>query len=113
MTDIAHRVLVRYLEGAKAPPVPKRYETRGVLGAAYRGKDIDNRALLTHSVEINEQGSEVAVLCRGVRLGHITDPYAFTKAELEGLPTCQRCLERLERLKAKGLALCEVHPNHV
>jgi len=80
-----------------------RFETRGVLAGAYRGKDISARALLTHSVGIvtrEGDGFEVEgfVLCRGVNVDHIVDSLGYTAEERATRPTCPRCAERFDRM---------------
>ena len=73
----------------------KRYETRGVLAGAYRGKDIEARALLTH-LYFPETGRSG---CRqpGDRL---VDEYGHTARELASRPTCPVCAKRWDRLEA-------------
>jgi hypothetical protein len=75
-------------------PGEVRIETRGVLAGAYRGKDIGERALLTHAVAVDAQGSEVRVLCGRVKLDHVVDCYAD---DINKPPTCPNCLERMPK----------------
>jgi hypothetical protein len=83
-----------------------RFETRGVLGGAYLGKNLSLRSLLTHSVGIvarEGDGFEVEgfVLCRGVDVDNIVDSLGHTDEEKKARPTCLRCAERFDRMAAK------------
>lgn len=55
-----------------------------VLAGAYRGKDIRERALLTHA-SIDDG---VTALCRNVKR------HALCDEVVAGPPTCERCLKR-------------------
>lgn len=79
-------------------------ETRYVLAGAYRGRDINERALLTHAIIVQGEppGDEVRVLC-SQPLDHIADYYSSTPEEAALPPTCATCLKRWERL--------QLHPN--
>lgn len=73
-----------------------KFETRGVLGGAYRGQ-VDRRTLLTHTT--------VAGLDLGVAFcgqGNIADPFSCGVAEGELPPTCPRCLKKDPRFNSKG-----------
>jgi hypothetical protein len=74
-----------------------KFETRGVLAGAYKGKGID-RTTLSHSVGMDATGRDVKVLCRGVKLDNVPDPFGYEEGEL---PTCPTCAERLARATAK------------
>jgi hypothetical protein len=69
-----------------------RFETRGVLGGAYRGKSVCDRALLTHAIAIDAKGCDLFVLCRGPKLENIADSYAPGDRTLPA--TCPLCAER-------------------
>jgi hypothetical protein len=73
-------------------------ETRHVLAGRYRGKDISERALLTHTVVVDADDRDVRVLC-GFRVEGMADKYSASEAERSGPPTCPRCLERWEKLQ--------------
>lgn len=77
-----------------------RYETRGVLAGAYRGKNVEERALRTHLVGLDGCGHEVRVVC-GQNVDHIVDTYGHTDAELAAPPTCPKCLVRWEKNQGK------------
>ena len=91
-----------------------RYETRGVLAGAYKGrarKGLEGQAagprLLTHSVEVDgpwPTGRDVRVLCNRVPLDHMADSYG---GDVNAPPECSVCRARLERIAkriaAKGL----------
>jgi len=78
-----------------------KYETRGVLGGAYRGKREDLRARLTHTVLVASNGGAVdeVVLCRRVRADNMADRFAYTPAQLAARPTCGECLRRDPRFR--------------
>ena len=65
------------------------YVTMAVLAGAYRGKDLDERALLTHAVCV-ESGK---ALCR-VKADNLVDD-----GRTESEPTCPRCQAALARLE--------------
>lgn len=82
-------------------PTPM-FETREVLAAAYPTRAIERRTqktFLSHTVEINENRSEVRVLCKRVKLEHICDPGANPNG-LQDKPTCPVCARRDPRFKA-------------
>jgi hypothetical protein len=68
-----------------------KYTVHGVLAAAYKGKDIDDRALLTHA-SLDEGDT---TLCKRVK--HICDLVET------GEPTCVTCQARLAKLLEKEL----------
>lgn len=70
----------------------RRYETWAVLAGAYKGKDIEERGLLTHTVD-TEAGKS---LCR-VKFDNLTDV-----GEADSEPTCPICRKRDPRLKTGG-----------
>lgn len=74
----------------------KQYHTRGVLGGAYKGKSVGTRALLTHDVEVDAEGFEIKVSCRGVQLDHIVDQSADPEGH-DKPPTCPRCLQKWQK----------------
>ena len=75
-----------------------RYETRGVLAGAYRGKNVEERALRTHLVGLDGCGNEVRVVC-GQNVDHIVDTYGHTEEELVAPPTCPKCLTRWAKIR--------------
>jgi hypothetical protein len=77
----------------------QRLETRGVLAGRYRGKDISERALLTHTVVVGADDRDVRVLC-GFRVEGMADSYS-APAELNDPPTCARCLARWVMLRER------------
>jgi hypothetical protein len=73
-------------------------ETRVLLGAVYRGlrsRTYPHR-MLSHAVEVDDDGVEVRVLCGRVQLESLADPLAGDTAER---PTCQACLRRDRRYR--------------
>lgn len=68
------------------------YETRAVLGAAYKH---DRTAYLTHLVELNAEGEEIRVMCNRVKLEHLADPLAIPTGSM---PTCHKCRVRWRNL---------------
>ena len=67
-----------------------RYTIQGVLAGAYRGRDISQRALLTHAVIQGESRS----LCRRMDADRLTGWDEGNRDE----PTCPVCAERLARI---------------
>lgn len=63
------------------------YTVHGVLAAAYKGKDIGDRALLRHA----SQDESSTALCKRVKPGLLCD---FAE---EGEVTCATCLERIAK----------------
>jgi hypothetical protein len=73
-----------------------KFQTRGVLAGSYRGRE---REGLSHAVELDADGREVAVLCRRVRLEHIADVFSSPRTLAE-MPSCPICALRLSRLQS-------------
>jgi hypothetical protein len=73
-----------------AYPPGTRYSVQHVLAGAYRGRDISERALLSHAVIQGEDKT----LCR--RLG--TDRLPGYDEDDSDVPTCETCAERLARI---------------
>lgn len=76
-----------------------RIVTAGVLAGAYRGGEGRPRsgaAMLTHAVELDEQGRPARVLCGRVEIDHLADDLAGTPRELEP-PSCPRCLAKWKK----------------
>ncbi len=67
-------------------------ETRAVLAAAYKGKALEARPLLTHAYNVSEDRT----LCRGVKSDSISDSEAM---DVTAKPTCAKCLARDPRFK--------------
>jgi hypothetical protein len=82
----------------KGPPTV-RYETRGVLGGAYRGKALESRALRTHLVSIDADDNELRTAC-AQPIANIADEYADPVGH-HARPTCPKCADRWDRLKKK------------
>lgn len=75
-----------------------RFETRGVLAGAYRGRRKTLALTRTHDVEIDENGHEIRVSCGRIPLDHLADRFAaFSDDELVAAPTCPRCLRAWTR----------------
>ena len=66
-----------------------KFTVHGVLAGAYKGRDISERALLRHA---SVNGGDTA-LCGTVKADSLCD------MEEEGLPTCAKCLAKLEKMK--------------
>jgi hypothetical protein len=71
-----------------------KFESRGVLGGAYRGQQIDRRTLLTHTTVA---GKDLGVALCGQL--NIADSFSCGVAEGELPPTCPRCLKKDPRFK--------------
>lgn len=71
------------------------FETRGVLAGAYTARN--PRSLLTHAVELDTSGSEIAVLCTRVNLDSIVDRYGMTETQAAAPPSCPVCAKRLAK----------------
>ena len=69
---------------------PTAIGVRGVLAAAYRGKDLEDRALLTHAAELDARGDESRALCR-VPVDSLCDDPVYAA------PTCPVCAKRAAR----------------
>lgn len=69
------------------------YATQVVLAAAYPGgRRSAPKSSRTHVVAFDEQGHEVRVLCRGVRLQSLECDLESPNRDLE--PTCPTCRRR-------------------
>jgi len=79
----------------------ERYQTRGVLAGAYRGKNVDQRSLITHTCDTEDPDERS--LCKRVKPGHLVDEYGMTQAQLSAPPTCPNCLTRDPRFKGTGM----------
>lgn len=73
-------------------------QTRGVLGGAYKGRDISARALLTHLCAVDADGMEYKVGCSGVKLDSITDQFGHTEEGLKARPTCPICAAKWDKI---------------
>lgn len=86
-------------------PQGHRVETRAVLAGAYEGgrrrrafvgdaarAGVTPTRMLTHTVEMDEVGAWVRVLCGRVALDSLADGGSLDETERLGLPTCPRCL---------------------
>ncbi|MFA5053261.1 MAG: hypothetical protein WC565_04345 [Parcubacteria group bacterium] len=71
----------------------QRYQTRGVLGGAYRGPDLARRTLLTHLLDTETDRSG----CR-VPGENLADEYADPKGNGQR-PTCPRCAKKWDALQ--------------
>lgn len=76
------------------------YVTLGVIAGAYRGKDLDDRSLLTHLIEVKgDHWVGEKSVCRRVPLDNIVDEGSARDAkELAESPTCPLCRERYQKL---------------
>lgn len=84
-------------------------ETRSVLAGAYEGgarrKHAPPGKCLTHSIEVDEAGRDVRVLCGRVRLDSIADAGADEPEERASRPTCEPCERKDPRFQgAAGVA---------
>lgn len=79
------RPLRRRYARALAPARPSAMQTRAVLGGAYKGKRLDLKALLTHTLDTDTHRA----LCHGVKPDHLADEYS---GDTDAPPTCPRCL---------------------
>ncbi len=95
------QAMARHVVGT---PKAGRYQSRGVLAGAYKGKDTDDRVCRTHWYDVGEDGVWYApkTLCGRIVAGRLCD-----MAEKEPA-TCPLCRERFARRAAKGLAIAEV-----
>lgn len=75
-----------------------RYQTRQVLAGAYRGRDVEARALLTHTADVAT--SYDSAICGKVKPGHLADEFSDPDG-LQVAPTCPACLRKDPRF-AKG-----------
>jgi hypothetical protein len=78
----------------KAWPDGTAIATRDVLAGAYRGRDVSTRVLLSHAVYVDSNGTELATVCRAVKLDNLADCYASDGRQV-WKPTCEACLARL------------------
>lgn len=65
-----------------------RIETRAVLAGAYKSSA---KNLLTHVVEISDDGCDGNALCKRVLPDHLADKFSLTETERNERPTCPRC----------------------
>lgn len=86
--------------GAQEAPrtIYPTYEIRGVLAGAYKGKDIGDRALLTHAVGVDAAGRDAPTsLCGRIESDRLADAYGTDQALP---PTCPLCADRLVRIRS-------------
>lgn len=76
------------------------FETRGVLGGAYRGKSVSKRELLTHAYEVTEGkwGAEKS-LCGKIKAESLSDE------DEHAWPSCAACANRLTKLGASAASV--------
>lgn len=75
------------------------FETVGVLAGAYKGKRLEDRALLTHAIGVDGYGRRASKsLCGRIAEDRLADDASET------LPTCPLCAERLPRALMKAAA---------
>lgn len=67
-------------------------QTREILAAAYKGRRVSQRVLLSHAVMLDNVGRPLRVLCGRVQLHSLADEWA---SEPTLPPTCPRCLAAL------------------
>lgn len=92
------KALRRRYGHARAPIYPA-YQVRGVLGGAYKGKDLSERALLTHAVGVSADGRDTLAaksLCNRILEERLVDSHGGEPAG--SIPTCPVCRERLAKL---------------
>lgn len=70
-----------------------RLQTRAVLAGAYRGQ---MRSTLTHTVAVNEDGSDAYVKYKCVEVDSLADEHA---SDPNAPPTCKKCLRRDPRFQ--------------
>lgn len=74
--------------------IAKSWGVRSVLAGVYRGSSVGSgRAIRTHMVGLDAQGSEVIVACGRVPVDHLADEYSLTEEE-QLAPTCKACLKK-------------------
>ena len=61
-----------------------------VLAGAYKGKQISNRNLLIHIIQVDDNGNWLRVLCNSVNLDNLTTDTGDVGRE----PTCTRCIRK-------------------
>jgi hypothetical protein len=83
----------------KPPPGARAWEPRSVLAGAYRGKEVEDRPLLTHAVWLDESHEELGEksVCRRIDIGRLVDPYGMQGDEPVTCPICR------ERVESSGL----------
>jgi len=74
-------------------------QTLGVLGGAYKGKDIGERALLTHIAFISAEGYTIRTGC-AVKADNLVDEYAHAEDERTSRPTCPTCAKKWDKIQA-------------
>lgn len=67
-----------------------RYQTRGVLAGAYKGKRAPLNATLTHLVDTQDASGGFDALCGRVKPGNMGDEYGDPEGNAKE-PTCERC----------------------
>lgn len=75
-------------------------EIREVLAAAYLGPNKGpwtGHRMLTHAVEVDEEGRELRVLCGRVLLESLADAGSLSPGERHGVPTCPQCAAKVRR----------------
>lgn len=80
-------------------PPGTRYSVHGVLAGAYRGRDVSQRATLTHAIIVGEDKS----LCRRIEAGRLAG-YSDSPD-----PTCPECASRLARLREAMVYDAEIY----
>jgi hypothetical protein len=70
--------------------------TAPILAAAYKGRDVSGRPLLTHSILVDAAGDVERVLCGRVLIDSICDAGSWT----DETPTCKTCAAKLARQAA-------------
>lgn len=67
-----------------------RYQTRGVLAGAYKGKRAALNATLTHLVDVKDASGGFDALCGKVKPGNMTDEHSDPAGNTKE-PTCKWC----------------------
>lgn len=78
---------------------PQEFETRGVLAGRYRGRDIEERPLLTHTAWPESEDA----ICGTIKPGGLADTF-LDPAGNALPPTCPRCLAKDPRFKRSASA---------
>jgi hypothetical protein len=73
--------------------IVRTFETRGVLGGAYRGGRASLAVMLTHLADVD---TDVAY-CR--KTINIADRFSMTEDERRARPTCPKCGAKWDRLQ--------------
>lgn len=76
----------------------KTYWAAEVLAGAYHGKALEARALLVHTVLVDERERIVKALCGYRKLDNLITDSLDENTE----PTCATCAKRLEALRTKA-----------